>query len=355
MHEVVANLHAHSTYSDGWWDHESIARAALTAGLDVVGVTDHNVWVDGFDGYRFNEHRKVLLLTGEEIHDPRRQPQKDHLLVYEARRELAPLAGEPARLIEAASQAGGLTFLAHPFDPGAPGRPASDLSWTDWDLQGYDGLEIWNTMTEFKSLLRSRARGALFAFLPGWIARGPFPQGLRQWDRLLAAGRPLTAIGGADAHAFPGRLGPVRRTVLPGTFLFRSVNTHVLLEEPLRGDAEEDRRRFFHALRRGRCFVGYDLPADTRGFVFHAQGERGMAEMGDRLPVGLGVTLQIRTPRPARLSLYRNGSVVRRWESVPAAVEVVNEPGVYRVEAHLASRGALRGWIYSNPIYLTAT
>ena len=354
MHEIVANLHTHTTYSDGWWDHAAIAREALRAGLDVVAVTDHNVWVDGFDGYRYEADRRLLMITGEEIHDPARQPQKDHLLVYEARRELAPLAGDTARLLEAVNQAGGLAILAHPIDPGAPGRPDTDLSWTDWDRAGYHGLEIWNTMTEFKSLLRSRAWAAVYAFLPGWIARGPFPAGMQHWDRLLATGRHLTAIGGADAHAFPGRLGPLRRTILPGSFLFRSVNTHVLLDEALRGDAEEDRRRVFHALRRGRCFVGYDFPAPTRGFVFRAQGERGTAEMGDRLAVGLGTTLQIRAPRAARLVLLCNGAVLRHWDSAAAAVEVVSQPGVYRVEAYLQSRGALRGWIFSNPIYLTA-
>ena len=354
MHELVANLHAHSTYSDGWWDHSTIAREALRAGLDVVAVTDHNVWVDGFDGYRHEDGRSVLLVTGEEVHDTRRQPQKSHLLVYEARRELAALAGHPGRLLEAVEQSGGLAFLAHPIDPGAPGRPETDLSWADWELDGYHGLEIWNTMTEFKSLLRSRAWAALYAYLPGWIGRGPFPAALRRWDELLARGRHLTGIGGADAHAFPGRLGPLRRTVLPGSFLFRSVNTHVLLEEPPRGDVEEDRRRFFHALRRGRCFVGYDFAASSRGFVFRAQGERGTAELGDRLPLGLGVTLQIRLPRPARLVLMCNGAVRRVWESTAAAIEVVTQPGVYRVEAYLASRGALRGWIFSNPIYLAA-
>jgi hypothetical protein len=353
MHEVVANLHAHSTYSDGWWDHATIAREALRAGLDVVAVTDHNVWVEGFDGYLYDQERRILLLTGEEIHDPSRHPQKNHLLVYEAHRELAPLAGDLPRLLEAVNQAGGLAFLAHPIDPGAPRRPDTDLSWIDWDLPGYHGVEIWNPLTEFKSLLRSRGLAAVYAFLPGWIASGPFPAALEHWDRQLAEGRHLTAIGGADAHAFPGRLGPLRRTVLPGSFLFRSVNTHVLLDG-LCWRREEDRRRLFHALRRGRGFVAYDFPAPARGFTFRAQGERGLAEMGDRLPVGLGVTLQVRTPRPARLVLRRNGAQVRQWESAGAAVEVVTQPGVYRVEAYLRSRGALRGWIFSNPIYLTA-
>jgi len=354
MFEVVANLHAHTTYSDGWTDHESVAQAALEASLDVVAVTDHNVWVEGFDGYRYRDDRRVLLVTGEEIHDASRQPQKNHLLVYEARRELASFAAEPERLLQAVAQAGGLAFLAHPVDPGAPGQPETDLSWIAWDLDGFHGLEIWNYMTEFKRLLRSRARAALYAYFPGWIARAPFPAVLDRWDALLSSGRSITAIGGADFHAFPGRLGPLRRPIFPGRFLFRTVNTHVLLDEPLRGDAEEDRRRFFHALRQGRAFVAYDLPAPARGFVFRAQGQSGTAEMGGRLRVGLGVTLQVRTPRPADLTLLRNGEVVRRWSGRDAAVEVVTELGAYRVEAHLIYKSARRGWIYSNPIYVTA-
>ena len=354
MIEVVANLHTHTVYSDGWCGHETIARDALRAGLDVVAVTDHNVWVEGLDGYRYDEGRRVLLVTGEEIHDTSRSPQKNHLLVYEARRELATLASEPARLLDAVAQSGGLAFLAHPVDPGAPGRPETDLSWVSWEVEGFHGMEIWNYMTEFKSLLRSRFWAALYAYLPGWIARAPFPEALRRWDDLLNQGRRLTAIGGADAHAFPGRLGPLRRTILPGAFLFRTVNTHVLLDEPLRGEVEEDRRRFFYSLRRGRCFVGYDLPAATHGFRFQAQGHLGTAEMGDHLSIGLGVTLQIRSPRPAHLALLRNGEPIHHWPGAKAAVEVVTQPGAYRVEGYLYHRGALRGWIFSNPIYLTA-
>jgi hypothetical protein len=220
MHEVIANLHAHTTYSDGWTDHATVALDALRAGLDVVAVTDHNVWVEGFDGYRYQDERRVLLVTGEEIHDPVRQPQKNHLLVYEARRERAPRAAEPGRLLEAVAQSGGLAFLAHPVDPGAPRRPDTDLSWTEWDLEGYDGLEIWNTMTEFKSLLRSRAWAAVYAFLPGWIARGPFPGALERWDRLHGGPEP-------DRHRRRGRTrtarpprplaadGPAQRVSLP--------------------------------------------------------------------------------------------------------------------------------------------
>ncbi len=88
MHEYIGNLHAHTVYSDGEATHDEVAAAAVDAGLDVVWVTDHNVYAHGLDGYRYRRGRRVLLLVGEEIHDQIRVPQKNHMLVLEARREL---------------------------------------------------------------------------------------------------------------------------------------------------------------------------------------------------------------------------------------------------------------------------
>ena len=353
-HEYVGNLHSHSLYSDGWADHETIAQAALDAGLDFVAVTDHNVYVDGFDGYRYRGGRRTLLVTGEEIHDQARQPQKNHLLVFETRTELAPLAHDPQRLLDAVRQLGGLAFLAHPVDPASPSTEQPDLSWVDWDVDGYAGLELWNAMTEFKSLLRSRLDAVIYAYRPTTIARGPFPESLKRWDRLLRSGRRVVAIGGADAHGFTGRLGPLRRTIFPYDFLFRGINTHILTEEPLVGDETVDRQRLFHSLQRGRAFVGYDRPASTRGFRFTAQGEHGSAGMGETLPVGFGLTLQISLPRRAHVRLVMGGEVVVDWPDVDAAVHTVTTPGAYRVEAYRPYRGAARGWIFSNPIYVSA-
>ena len=92
MHEISVNLHMHTTYSDGHASHSDIARSALRAGIDVVIVTDHNVYVEGPEGYYTEDERRVLLLVGEEIHDQQRVPQKSHLLVFGAGRELATLA-----------------------------------------------------------------------------------------------------------------------------------------------------------------------------------------------------------------------------------------------------------------------
>ena len=77
MYEYLVNLHMHTPYSDGRGSHRQIAEAAWQAGIDVVIVTDHNVWVNGPEDYYNDEDRRVLLLVGEEVHDQAREPQKN--------------------------------------------------------------------------------------------------------------------------------------------------------------------------------------------------------------------------------------------------------------------------------------
>jgi len=352
-YEYSGNLHTHSVYSDGHGQHQDIAHAAIQAGLDFVIVTDHNVWVQGMDGYRYLEGKRTLLLTGEEIHDTQREPQKNHLLVYETRAELASFATDPQNLLDEINARMGLAFLAHPFDPAAPLFHEDDLSWEAWEVQGFTGIELWNFMSEFKSKLSSLPRALFFAFNPDSIGVGPFPQVLERWDHLLTSGRRVVAIGGSDAHALPARMGPLKQTIFPYEYLFRTVNTHVLLDEPLSGETARDRKAIFTALRDGSAFVGYDLPAPTRGFRFQALGESEQIGMGGELAVKLGVTLQIHIPAPAVVRLIRSGEEIASWQGIETAVQTVREPGVYRVEVHLPFRGRMRGWIYSNPIYLS--
>ena len=353
-HEAIGNLHCHTPYSDGCGSHADIALAALQAGLDFVVVTDHNVYVDGQDGYRTLGQQRVLLLVGEEVHDSARQPQKNHLLAYEANRELAPFAAKPQRLLDAVSDSGGLSFFAHPDDPALPWFDEPDYAWVDWDLEGFTGIELWNYMSEFKSLLKTRARAVFYAYLPAMIARGPFPETLARWDALLAAGKRVVAIGGSDAHAWPWKAGLLKRVIFPYEFLFRTVNTHVILSEPLAGDLETDRRRIFHGLRRGHCFVGYDLPYPTRGFRFSAHGDEDQAIMGDSIRARFGVTLQVRLPLRAEIRLLRDGHEVKSWPGADLALTTVATPGAYRVEVYIMYKGRRRAWIFSNPIYVLA-
>lgn len=64
MQELIAGIHAHTTFSDGSGTHAQLAQAAMKAGLDVLITTDHNVLVQGIDGYLQKGRRRMLLLTG---------------------------------------------------------------------------------------------------------------------------------------------------------------------------------------------------------------------------------------------------------------------------------------------------
>ncbi len=352
MNEVIVNLHMHSVYSDGSATHAQIARAAIHAAIDAVIITDHNVLVQGVEGYYHEGNRHVLLLVGEEIHDQNRQPQKNHLLVIGADRELATYANDPQRTIDQANQSGGLTFLAHPYDPAMPIFGEDDISWVDWEVRGYTGIELWNGLSELKTVVNSKIEGIFYASFPHFIAHAPPRQIMHKWDELLLKGRRVVAIGGSDAHALHKSIGPIHRIVFPFEFHFQAINTHVLTPSPLSGDWKKDKRMLLDALKQGRAFIGYDLPAPTAGFRFSAHGEEHTAIMGDEIQIDGGLTFQIRLPGRAECRLLCNGEPIKIWQGREVCTHITRKPGVYRVECYTRYLGKRRGWIFSNPIYV---
>ncbi len=352
MREIVVNLHMHTRYSDGSGTHKDIAAAALKAGVDVVIVTDHNVLVGGFEGYYKDKNKKILMLIGEEVHDQARDPQKNHLLAFGAGRELATFADEPQRLIDSVRDSGGLSFLAHPDDPAAPVFKEIDISWEDWSVRNYTGIELWNALSELKTVVPSKLHGAFYAFFPAFVANQPIPSTLARWDELLAGGGRVVAIGGSDAHALHMSMGPFSRVIFPYEFHFRTVNTHVILPEPMSGDVNADKKQIYEAMGQGHCFVGYDMPASTKGFTFTAQGRDKSVMMGDEIPAKGGVTLQAKLPAEAELHLLKDGVVIQQWKKQMSCTHITTEPGVYRIEAFRRYLGKRRGWIYGNPIYV---
>jgi hypothetical protein len=364
LHELVGNLHMHTPYSDGEAWHDEIAAAAIAAGLDFVVVTDHNVLVKGVEGYYENENGRVLLLTSEEIHNPRRRPQASHFLAYGVPHELAPFAADPQRLIDEVKTAGGYGFLAHPHEKALPLLNLEDLGWHDWQVQGYTGLEIWNYMSCFKNELTLAVERAPFGSkLLGYLAllrvalnpekyvSGPDPETLALWDQLLSAGQQVCAIGNSDAHGTLIRFGPLKRIIYPYDYLFRAVNTHILTPKPLNGDLEHDKALIYRAIGGGHAWVAYDLPRPTKGFRFSGQGvNRGI--MGSRVQLDAGATLQVKTPTPANIDLIYQGQVVASAKNKTHLTYIPIDEVAYRVECTLPFAGKQRGWIYSNPIYL---
>lgn len=358
------NMHIHTRYSDGEKWHGAVAQDAISAGLDFIIVTDHNVHVTGVEGYYENERGRVLLLTGEEVHNVRRNPQASHFLAYGVGKELASFAEDPQTLIDQTLEAGGYGFLAHPHEADLSLIDSPDLGWHDWDIEGFSGLEIWNYMSIFKNTVAERLESLRYknkvisslvalrmVLRPERYVNGPDPRTLALWDEFLAKGMRITAVGNSDAHGTPMVLGPIRREVYPYEFLFRAVNTHVLLPEPLNGDIDHDRRLLLRAIGRGHSWVGYDMAGRTDEFRITVQGAVS-GIMGDEMPLGMGATLQIRAPARCRIRVIRHGVVVTEVDRESNLTFIPSEPGAYRIECRVPYEGLERGWIFSNPIYL---
>jgi hypothetical protein len=354
--EYRGNLHMHTPYSDGYGSHQEIAEAAVLAGLDFVIVTDHNIWVDGVQGfYGDYERGHVLLLTGEEVHDRTRLPQVNHCLVFGAHQEVSQWGHNPQLLIDEVRQLGGLTFLAHPYDEVIRWHLMEPIPWVDWQVRGYTGLEIWNYMSDFKDILDSPWQALRSVFKPEEAVIQPDPRTLKKWDALLTAGYRVVGIGGSDAHAKPFKFGPVEHIVFPYDFLFQCVNTHILSPHSFLGERHHDEEIVYEALRQGRAFISYEIVGPARGFRFSAQGGGGMsAQMGESIPLGQGVTLQALAPARSHIKLIHQGRVVQDEPFADAIVYVVREPGYYRVEVWREYAGVERCWIISNPIYIEA-
>jgi hypothetical protein len=348
--EYVGNLHAHTVYSDGTARHKHLAEAAETAGLDFVITTDHNVWVQGVEGY----YGPVLLLVGEEVHNNQRHPPANHLLVYGAEQEMAPYAfGSPQTLIDKVTACDGLCFIAHPVEKrGLLGDGLDAIPWTSWPIHDVHGLEIWNYMSEFKGLLWFLPVALIYALRPDWGIRGPHKATLRLWDELLSKGMRLAALGGADAHAQEYRRGPFKRTLFPYRYLFRCVNTHVLTASPLTGKLDKDRQLIYEAIRAGHTWVGYDLPHPTRGFRFNIRSGAARVTVGEELKRLGALTLTVELPAKGEIHLRRDRKVIAK-ESGTQLTYTSAEPGIYRVEVYRRFRGLKVGWIFSSPIYVS--
>ncbi len=366
LHEYFGNIHMHTTHSDGTGSFEVLIDGAVQGGLDFVFVTDHNVLVRGEEeGYR----RGVLTLVGQEVHDTEREVSGNHMLCLGVETDVSGQAKDPQQLIDAVRQQNALSFLAHPIEQGTR-LFSNTYPWDNWEVSGYCGVELWNFLSSFRGFTTSLPRAMLVAYFPHRFTVGPLPEMLKKWDELTQE-RPVVALGGTDVHAVIYRKGPITKRFMNYEECARALNTHVLTSVPFLGQPEggdtdfrhqsvqHDREVVLDGLRQGHCWVGYDLAGPTKGFRFWAEAGAGAADnesvaiMGDtvQLPAGGGLRLQVRAPDRAEVRLLRNGRVIAQGHTDELSYDV-RDPSVYRVEVWKHRWGKLRGWIFSNPIYV---
>ncbi|MEW6267380.1 MAG: CehA/McbA family metallohydrolase [Thermodesulfobacteriota bacterium] len=349
VHEYVANLHVHTTFSDGTGSLAEVIAAARET-LDVLLINDHDTLAgreNGYEGY----HGRLLVLVGLELSGPH-----NHYLAFGLEECPDYAWRNPQGFIDSVRSKGGIGFIAHPFEKGSPlSEDGQAFTWTDWRVNGFDGLEIWNHSSTWKTKARNRPTGLLHYYLNSWTLAGPDQETLDKWDE-LGRTRRVAGVGGSDAHAFKGRAGPIKFCVFPYRHTFRSINTHLLLPEPLGGDLARDRTMVLRALAAGSCFVAHDRLRRSEGFSFRLEKDGlGRAGPGQEVILEKGDALVWRLPARAWVRVLKNGRMIWQDKAERGRVEVFS-PGVYRLEAYWPLRFfGRRPWIYSNPIYLRAS
>lgn len=352
MIETKIALHIHTHYSDGNASHQELINIAAKAGLDGIITTDHNIWVEGLAGYYGEGKKKTLLMVGEEVHDRGLDPPGDHMLVIGAQKEMSLYGSEPQNLIDRINGSGGLSFLAHPVEDPLEMFNEKAFPWRDWNVKSFTGIELWNHMSEFKSVTNGLLSALVNALFPKRMSLGPLERTLALWDGLITKqNRPIVAIGGVDAHEIIKKYGPFTIKLYPYLHHFKSITTHILTAKPLTYNFPEDRKMILAALQKGHCFVAYDLPSATDGFRFTVDNDEGQFYMGDQVTAKGGLTFQIRLPQKTLCRLIKDGKMIKEWGDREVCTHITTEPGVYRVEAFIPYKGKLRGWIFSNPIY----
>ena len=171
-----ANLHTHSTTSDGKFTPDEVMERYSAEGYDVMCMTDH---------YKTNrladiDPHGMLLLSGVELHPAGGRVVRSHMLCVNVPEDFVteamiapPVPGENRmqQLVDAVNAAGGLCYLAHPYWCGFRSEEIAAL-------HGLAGIEVYNTSTRY-------------------IGK---EYNMQIWDELLDAGFRYTALAVDDMH-----------------------------------------------------------------------------------------------------------------------------------------------------------
>jgi len=335
----VGVSHIHTTDSDGSKSVPEIIKIGQKIGLDFLFFSDHMTLRSldlGLEGW----HGNTFVLIGYEIHD---QTNENHYLAFNINEVLS---GELStqEYVKEVKRRGGLGIIAHPDEtrvlPQFPPYP-----WTAWDAEGYDGIEIWNQMSEWMEGINRLNQLKMFVS-PRRYLTSPTPRILKIWDELNRQ-RKVFGISGLDVHAYPYRLGPFKLIIFPYEVQFKSLRTHVLLDKPLSSDSRIAKRQILDALRNCQLFISNYRWGDAKGFSFHAKSKDQTAKIGDSISSSSNVTFIVKAPQECRIRLLRDGTII--GESMGKNLEYCpKEPGIYRVEAYKGKKG----WIFSNHIRL---
>lgn len=338
FYESVGALHMHSLHSDGTGTMQDLINAAKAVGLAWIWVTDH----DTRDGVTHEGVQDgVVTLVGYEI-----TPRRNHYLVSNIP-DVVSRDLPAADFVEAVREKGGVGIVAHP-DERAINEYSECYRWEDWSIRGFDGIELWNYMSDWIQQYTPRSKYVNF-FAPEMALRGPTTDTIRWWDRLQLEGHQATGVFGVDVHAIKVKRMGIMFEVYSYEHCFKTLVNYLQLDAPLSSDFDTAQQQIWEAVRRGRVIMAHRGRGNASGTTFLAVPASGdaMYTVGDTVPLTAGLTLEFLCPLNAELRLYQNGNMVARDANARKLSFDCNTPGHYRVEAH--RRGV---WVMTNHIHV---
>jgi predicted metal-dependent phosphoesterase TrpH len=198
-----ADLHMHTTASDGWPTPVELVDHARRLALDVIAVTDHDT-IEG--AFRAAEHAakrsRLQVVVGEEV-----SSRDGHIVGLFLERKVRP-GLSAAATVAAIHDQGGLAIAVHPFwrtQRRARTRVVHGVGWLAAEVD-FDAIEVENAT-------------------PGFYL-------FNQLAHRLCVGLEAVEVGGSDAHIldavgrayteFPGKTAPaLREAIKAGTTLAR--------------------------------------------------------------------------------------------------------------------------------------
>lgn len=347
MYEYVGNIHMHSTYSDGGYGINKIAKLASKAQLDFIVITDHETLAgldNGEEGYNYG----VLTLIGEEVNDT-----CNHYLALDIEKVVPNNTENPQAVIDAVNAQGGFGIIAHPVEKGSPlYKKGITFNWTDYKVTDFQGIEIWNYLSQWKDGIKNIFSALYLLFNPHKALIGPYPEVMAWLDELQSNGQKVMAYGGSDAHNIKVKFGPITlATMGPYYYSFKCINMHILLDKKLKKEFAPDKKSVYRALRSGNSWVGYDYYRDSRGFRFTLNYKGEVFSMGSQVKLKNDMAFIIKLPSKAKVLLMRNGEQIKQLYGDYFVIKV-QEDGIYRLEVYHRHGKSWRPWIFSNSIWI---
>lgn len=335
--ELTGCIHNHSVYSyDSKVPLVKIIAAAKLNNLDYITINDHMTFA-ALQDKAYLEEKDLIIIVGAEIND---RLKNNHYLVFNTDQVIRGATAE--EYVKAYREAEAIGFAAHPIEK-RKDQLFRMYPWTNLENDGFDGLEIWNYLSEWVGKLKPSRNGLFQVLFPHLFLYRPYRETLDYWDALNSSGKRRAGIGSVDCHQEKHRKLGIRFIFLTHKTSFRGLRTNVLLPE----GSNLDSSTVLNALRKGNSYIiNYRCGAPI-GFYAAVAGNGESAICGEEIGFNPDLKFYYRLGRYGRVALYRNGvRIALKYDD--KGYFSIKETGNYRLEITRFGRG----WIYTNNIYV---